>query len=76
MMTRDHIDARGFTVILILAFTGVYLVFQGKPTTHSRLMLLGDVLFLKEELTFGLISGLILVCAGIYTAPTIENEKT
>jgi drug/metabolite transporter (DMT)-like permease len=29
---------------LIVAFSGIYLVFRGKPSKHSELMLLGDVL--------------------------------
>lgn len=41
------------TIGLVLAFIGVYLVFQGKPATHNRLMLLGDVLEMLAAVLWG-----------------------
>ncbi len=41
------------TVGLILAFLGIYLVFKGKPATHSRLMLLGDILEIMAAIFWG-----------------------
>jgi len=38
---------------LILAFLGIYLVFKGKPATHSRLMLLGDILEIMAAIFWG-----------------------
>jgi len=41
------------TVGLIFAFLGIYLVFKGKPATHSRLMLLGDILEIMAAIFWG-----------------------
>jgi drug/metabolite transporter (DMT)-like permease len=41
------------TIGLILAFLGIYLVFKGKPATHSRLMLLGDILEIMAAIFWG-----------------------
>jgi len=41
------------TIGLILAFLGIYLVFKGKPATHSRLMLFGDILEIMAAIFWG-----------------------
>lgn len=41
------------TIGLILAFSGVYLVFQGKPSVYNRLMLLGDILEIAAAVLWG-----------------------
>ncbi len=38
---------------LVLAFSGVYLVFRGKPSAYSRLMLLGDMLEIAAAVLWG-----------------------
>ena len=41
------------TIGLILAFSGVYLVFPGKPSVYNRLMLLGDILEIAAAVLWG-----------------------
>jgi drug/metabolite transporter (DMT)-like permease len=41
------------TIGLTLAFLGIYLVFKGKPATHSRLMLFGDILEIMAAIFWG-----------------------
>jgi drug/metabolite transporter (DMT)-like permease len=41
------------TIGLVLAFSGVYLVFHGKPSSYNRLMFLGDILAIIAAFLWG-----------------------